>query len=169
MNNTLHRVSILKAILRDRQLIISGLVLAVLLYLLHWLELRFVVLDHALEVYAGAIAVLFTLLGIWLALKITNPKIETVLVEREIFVNIKEEFVFNQEACEALGLTGRELDVLKAMAEGLSNLEIADRLSVSVNTVKTHSSNLFEKLDVKRRTQAIEKAKKLSIISHTIV
>jgi NarL family two-component system response regulator LiaR len=166
MNNTIHRVNTLKAILRDKQLIISGLVLAVLLFLLHWLELRFVIIDHAFEVYAGAIAVLFTLLGIWLALKLTNPQIETILVEREVFVHDLQEpeLTFNEAECEELGLTSRELDVLKGMAQGMSNQEIADKLFVSLNTVKTHSSNLFEKLDVKRRTQAIEKAKKLNII-----
>ena len=62
------------------------------------------------------------------------------------------------------GISERELDVLQLMAEGLSNKEIGERLFVSESTVKTHASRLFVKLDVKRRTQAVAKAKGLNII-----
>lgn len=147
-----------------------GISLAALLFLLKWLELRFIIINHAFEVYAGAIAILFTALGVWLALKLTKPKIRTVVVEKEIYIH-KEVyappapvFTFQEEAFNKSGLSRRELEVLQLMAQGLSNQEIADRLFVSLNTVKTHSSNLFLKLDVKRRTQAIEKAKRLSLI-----
>lgn len=144
--------------------------LAVLLLLLRWMELRLLVFNHALEIYVAAIAVLFTALGIWLALKLAKPKVQvhTVVVEKEVevevFIHPDKPFVYNQTEVTKLGISGRELEVLQLMAEGLSNQEIAGRLFVSLNTVKTHSSNLFEKMDVKRRTQAIEKAKRLSII-----
>ena len=141
-----------------------GVSLALLLFLLKWLELRFVIFDHALEIYVGAIAVIFTALGIWLALKLTKPKIERVVVEKEIYIEKGREFVFNEAEFTRLGISKRELEVLQLMAEGLSNAEIAGRLYVSLNTIKTHASNIFFKLDAGRRTQAIEKAKSLCLI-----
>ncbi|WP_429398137.1 response regulator transcription factor [Mucilaginibacter lappiensis] len=126
-----------------------------------WLEWRFVIIDHAFELYAGSLAVIFTLLGIWLAVKLTRPK--TVIVEKEVIVK-SGHFVLNENELNKLGLSKREMEVLQLMAEGLSNHEIASRLFVSLNTIKTHSSKVFEKLEVRRRTQAIDKAKKLSLI-----
>jgi two-component system, NarL family, response regulator LiaR len=161
---------IVKSLIKHKLIIIYGVALAVLLFILKWLELRFIIMDHAFEVYAGAIAVTFTALGIWLALKLTKPKVTTIVVEKEVYIN-KEvpappngEFTLNEQALSKSGISKRELEVLQLIAQGLSNQEIADQLFVSLNTVKTHSSNLFLKLDVKRRTQAIEKAKRLSLI-----
>lgn len=147
---------------RHKIILLYGGSLAVLLALLKWLELRFVIYDHAFETYAGAIALVFTALGIWLALKLTKPKVHTVIVEKQ--VPAEPDFVFNEKECNALGISRRELEVLALMAEGLSNQQIADRIFVSLNTVKTHSSNLFEKLDVERRTMAVEKAKRIGIL-----
>ena len=138
--------------------------MAMILFLLKWLELRFVIFNHALEIYIGAIAVLFTALGIWLALKLTKPKENTIIIEKEIYLRNSSEFILNEVEIKKLNLSNRELEVLQLMAEGLSNQEIASRLFVSLNTIKTHSSNVFEKMDVKSRTQAIDKAKRLSII-----
>jgi DNA-binding CsgD family transcriptional regulator len=148
---------------KHKPTILYGVSLALLLFLLKWLELRFVIIDHIFEIYAGAIALLFTGLGIWLALKLSKPKVTTVIVEKEIFLH-SENFVFNKEEQERLGLSKRELEVLQRMAEGLSNQEIAEQLFLSLNTIKTHSSRLFEKMEVKSRTQAIEKAKRLRLI-----
>jgi ATP/maltotriose-dependent transcriptional regulator MalT len=134
-----------------------------LLLLLKWLELRYIIADHSLEVYIGCIALLFTGLGIWLAIKLMKPKPETFIIEKEVFVG-RDNFVFNAKAFERSGLSKRELEVLQLMSQGHSNAEIAERLFVSLNTIKTHSSNIFLKLDAKRRTQAIEIAKKLSLI-----
>lgn len=144
--------------------LLYGVSLAVLLFLLQWLEFRFVVLSHAFELYAGAIALLFTGLGIWLALKLTKPKTETIIVEKEVFTNTKT-FILNETELARLGISPRELEVLQLMADGYSNHEIAERLFVSLNTIKTHSSRLFEKLEVKRRTQAVEKAKRTGLIA----
>ena len=135
-----------------------------LLLLLRWLEFRFLVLNHALDIYIGAIALIFTGLGIWLALKLAKPKTQTIIVEKEVYVQPQEEFVLNEAELEKLAISKRELEVLELMAKGMSNQEIAERLFVSLNTIKTHSGKIFEKLDVKRRTQAVEKAKRLSII-----
>lgn len=141
-----------------------GASLAVLLFLLRWLELHFLIMDHAFEIYIGAIAMIFTALGIWLALKLARPKVRTVVVEKEVYINNGSAFILNEAALDQLNLSKRELEVLQLMAEGLSNQEIAGRLFLSLPTIKTHAGRLFEKLDVKRRTQAIEKAKRLQII-----
>ncbi len=155
---------------KNKLIILYGASLALLLFLLKWLEYRFVIISHSFEIYIGVIAVIFMALGIWLALKLAKPKINTIVVEREVIVE-KEilihnnaDFVFNESEFEKLGISKREREVLQLMSDGLSNNEIAEKLFVSLNTIKTHSSNLFEKLDVKRRTQAIEKAKRLNLI-----
>ena len=154
----------LNFIARNRSVLLYGASLAVLLFLMKWLEWRFIVLDNALEIYIGAIAIMFTLLGIWLALKLSKPKTKTILIEKEVIVQSGAEFVLNESELTKLGLSKRELEVLQLMAQGLSNQQIGERLFVSLNTIKTHSSKVFEKLEVQRRTQAIEKAKRLSLI-----
>ena len=146
---------------RNRSVLIYGASLAVLLFLMKWLEWRFIIIDHNFELYAGALAIIFTSLGIWLAIKLGRPK--TVIIEKEIIVN-GAHFVLNEKERERLGLSKREIEVLQLMADGLSNHQIASRLFVSINTIKTHSSKLFEKLEVERRTHAVDKAKKLSLI-----
>lgn len=149
---------------RYKSILLYSISLGLLLFLLRWLELRFIIFDHALDVYIGAIAVFFTALGIWLAQKLTRPKKETIIVEKEIYINNNHGWVLNEKALQETGLSRREMEVLELMAAGLSNAEIADRLFVSLHTIKTHGSKLFEKLEVKRRTQAIEKAKRLGLI-----
>ncbi len=138
--------------------------MALVLFLLQWLEARFIVLNYRLDFFIGAIAIVFTVLGIWLALKLVKPKIETRIVEKEIYIESTPPTTINQTEISNLGISKRELDVLQLMATGLSNEEIAEQLFISLNTVKTHSSNIFLKLEVKRRTQAVEKAKRLNII-----
>ena len=156
---------------KNRGLFAYSISLAFLLFLLKWLELRFIIFDYSLEIYIGAIALIFTGLGIWLALKLSKPKIKTVVVEKEVYISRNENlpdrqagFVLNESLVAKLELSNRELEILGLMAEGNSNQEIANRIFVSLSTVKTHNQNLFEKLDVKRRTQAIEKAKRLNLI-----
>jgi DNA-binding CsgD family transcriptional regulator len=151
---------------KNKLVIFYGASLAGILFLLKWMEFRFVIMDHSFEVYIGAIAFIFTSLGIWLAVKLTKPKIETIIVEKEVFITKPAEgLIPDEKALLKSGISKREWEVLELMSKGLSNREIADRLFVSLNTIKTHSSNLFEKLDVKRRTQAIEKGKKLGLLA----
>jgi len=157
-------MTVRKLLTKNKTILLYGISLALLLFLLRWLELRLVIFDHAMEIYIGAIALIFTGLGIWLALKLTKPKVKTVVVEKEVYINNTGDFVLNEKEMASLGLSKRELEVLQMMAEGLCNGEIATQVFVSLNTIKTHTSKLFEKLDVKRRTQAIEKAKRLSLI-----
>ena len=144
--------------------ILGGLLVAVLKVV----EYRFLVLEHSLEIYGGIVAAIFSALGIWLGLKLTRPR-ETVVttevpVEVRIPVPANGPFVRNQARVEQLGLTPRELDILEAMAAGLSNREIAERLFVSENTVKTHAGRVFDKLAAKRRTQAVQLAKEAGLI-----
>jgi DNA-binding CsgD family transcriptional regulator len=151
-----------KILQKNKQNIIYGISLAALLLLLKWLEWRFVILNNSFEIYAGSIALVFTAFGIWLAIKLVTPKVKTVIVEKQVFTG--PDFVLNEAALNTLRLSSRELEVLQLMADGLSNQQIAERLFVSLNTIKTHASNLFLKLEVERRTQAIEKAKRMSLI-----
>ena len=146
---------------RNRQIILYGIALALFLFLLKWLEMRYVVADEELDVYIGIIALIFTGLGIWLAYKLRKPALQTVVVEKEVY---RSDFTLNETEAKRLNLSKRELEVLQLMAEGLSNQEIAERLFVSLNTIKTHSAQIFEKMEVKRRTQAVEMGKRLSII-----
>lgn len=148
---------------RNHSVLLYGACLAILLLLMKWLEWRIIVLDRAFELYAGAIAVLFTGLGIWLARKLLFPKAHAMVVEKQVFVKT-DQFVLNEAEVARLRLSKREMEVLQLMADGLSNLEIAERLFLSLNTIKTHSSRIFEKLEVQRRTQAVEVARKLNII-----
>ena len=154
-----------RLISRHKPTILYGICLAVILFLLKWLELRFIILTHAFEIYAGAIAFLFTGLGIWLASKLTTPKVKTIVVEKEVYLRHTEVFKQNEGEIARLGLSRRELEVLQLIAEGLSNQQIAERLFLSLNTIKTHSSRLFEKMDVKSRTQAVEQGRRLHIIA----
>ncbi|MDB5231691.1 MAG: helix-turn-helix transcriptional regulator [Chitinophagaceae bacterium] len=149
---------------KHKATIIYSIGLAFLLFLLKWLELRFIIFTHSFEIYIGFIAVIFTALGIWLALKLSKPKIETLVVEKEVYVTRNENFVLDTSLVSQLELSKRELEILGLLAQGHSNQEIAEKLFVSLSTVKTHIQNLFEKLDVKRRTQAVEKAKRLNLI-----
>lgn len=149
---------------KHKATIIYSVSLALLLFLLRFLELRFIIFHHSFEIYIGFIAVIFTALGIWLALKLSKPKVETIVVEKEVYVTRNEDFTVNTSMISELELSKRELEVLDLLAQGYSNQEIAEALFVSLSTVKTHNQNLFEKLDVKRRTQAVEKAKRLNLI-----
>jgi len=151
-------------LLKNKSIILYSISLALLLVLLGWLELRFIIFQHSYEIYIGFIAIIFTSLGIWLALKLSKPKIETVVIEKEVYVEKNEEFILNTSLISQLELSKREMEILNLLGQGHSNQEIAAKLFVSLSTVKTHLQNLFEKLDVKRRMQAVEKAKRLNLI-----
>jgi DNA-binding CsgD family transcriptional regulator len=148
-------------LLKHKATITYSICLALLLFLLKWLELRFTLFNHSFEIYIGSIAVIFTALGIWLALKLSKPKMVTVVVEKEVFVNRN---VPDTALISQMELSKRELKILTLLAQGHSNQEIAATIFVSLSTVKSHLQNIFEKLAVKRRTQAVEKAKRLNLI-----
>lgn len=142
---------------------VYGALMAILVFVLKWLQWKYLITDNSNDIYIGLIALFFTLLGVWVANQIAKPKIETIIVEKEVYLPPSETFVVNETELEKLNLTNREYEVLKLLAKGHSNTEIAERLCLSLSTIKTHVSNLFVKMDVKSRTQAFEKAKRLKI------
>jgi len=156
-------MSIKASFAKSRQVLLYGLCLALLLFFLKWLQWKFVIIDHSLEIYIGIIAVFFTVLGIWVAQQLSRPKIRTIVVEKEIHVPAPGPFEVNEAELEKLQLSRREREVLELLSKGMSNAEIAQSLFLSLSTVKTHVSNVFVKMDVKSRAQAIEKAKRLKI------
>src|SRR5829696_9872474 len=133
---------------------------------MRFVEYRFLVVSHSVEIYAALIAATFAAIGIWFGLTITGRKVEVREVTVEVPVPAPSApFVADQVRIEALGITPRELEVLQLIAEGLSNKEMAERLFVSENTVKTHASRVFDKLGASRRTQAVQMAKSQGLIA----
>ncbi len=153
---------------RYKSILLYAVSLVLILIGLQVVQYKLLLVNHSYELYILCIAILFTGLGIWLALKLMKPKteIQTVIVEKTVLVKELSESELQkiEKQIQQLGISSREMEVLQLIAQGLSNQEIADRIFLSLATVKTHSSKLFEKLDVKRRTQAIEKARQLNII-----
>ena len=142
--------------------LLYGLLAGALIAVLNLIEYRWLIIGHSVEIYGGIVAAIFAALGIWLGLKLTRPK-ETVVV-REVLVPAPSEFVRDDRQVASLGITPRELEILELIAAGLSNREIAEKVFVSENTVKTHSSRVFDKLGARRRTQAVQRGKELRLI-----
>lgn len=147
-----------------KHILVYGLLGGVLITLLKVIEYRYLVIEHSIEIYGGLIAAVFAGLGIWLGLKLTRHTETIVVREVEVEVPARTTFVRNDAKLEALGITPRELEILGLIASGLSNREIAERIFVSENTVKTHANRLFDKLSAKRRTQAVQVGKELGLI-----
>jgi DNA-binding CsgD family transcriptional regulator len=143
-----------------KTVLVYGILGGVLIVVLRLIEYRFLVIEHSLEIYGGIVALLFSAIGIWLGLKLTRTR----EVVREVSVLVSGPFERNQARVEQLGITPRELEILEAMAAGFSNREIAERLFVSENTVKTHAGRVFGKLSAQRRTQAVQRAKEAGLI-----
>jgi DNA-binding CsgD family transcriptional regulator len=135
-----------------RSVVIYGSSIAVAAFLLRWLEYRHAVRMFSTELYVVLVALLFTAIGIWIGHRLTRP-------------TGRAPFSRNEKALQSLGISEREYEVLCLLAAGHTNREIADRLFVSPNTVKTHLTHLYEKLGVSRRTQAIHKCKALRLIA----
>ena len=147
-----------------KTVLLYGLLAGVLIALLKLVEYRYLVIEHSLELYGGIVALVFAVVGIWLGQKLTRERVVSREVRVEVPVVRSGPFVRDQAKVEELGLTPRELDILEAVAVGLSNKEIAERLFVSENTVKTHAARLFSKLSARRRTQAVQLAKEAGLI-----
>lgn len=145
-----------------RDILLYGVCGGVLIVVLKLTEYRFLVVEHSVEIYGALVAAVFAGLGIWLGLTLTRKKPEVII--KEVPVSSAEPFVVDEARVSQLGITPRELEILGLIAAGLSNREIAGRLFVSENTVKTHSSRLFDKLGAKRRTQAVQIGKATRLI-----
>jgi len=150
-----------------KQVVVFGVAAGLLIAAMQFVEYRFLVVEHSIEIYGAIIAAAFASVGIWLGLKITKTKI----VLQEVPVEVRVPYVgpsfssANQAKVDELGITPRELEVLGLIAEGLSTKEMAERLFVSENTIKTHCSRVFDKLGVNRRTQAVQAGKSLGLIA----
>ena len=148
-----------------RHVLIYGLIGGILVALLKWTGYRFLIVEHSIEIYGGLIAATFAVLGIWLGIKLTGSRQASEVKENTIAtVPVGEPFVANEEKRTDLGITRRELEVLELIAQGMSNREIAGKLFVSENTVKTHSSRVFDKLGARRRTQAVQLGKEFGLL-----
>ena len=145
-----------------KQVALYGAVGGILIALLKWIEYKHFVHEYPSEIYGGLIALIFTVLGIYFGLRWTRAK--QVVVIREVTVRAGGPFVLDAGKLKEVGLTAREHEILGLIAQGLSNREIAEKLFISENTIKTHSSRLFEKMQVNRRVQAVQKAKDLGLI-----
>lgn len=162
MTNEYPIMKSLKLIKSYQRILLYGMVLAALVFFLKWVQWNFLIVDNAIDIYIGIIAVLFLALGVWIASQVIKPKI--VIVEQKVALPAVSTFAINEEVIKRLSISKREYEVLQLLASGCSNAEVAAELFVSLSTVKTHVSNLFQKLDVKNRTRAIGKAKELKII-----
>ncbi|HYN20702.1 MAG TPA: LuxR C-terminal-related transcriptional regulator [Thermoanaerobaculia bacterium] len=145
-----------------KRVIVYGLLGGVLIALLKAIEYQHFVRAYPTEIYGGLVAVIFSAVGIYLGLRWARAK--EVVVVREVRVPEGGPFVLDAGKLKELGITQREHEILGLIAEGLSNREIGERLFVSENTVKTHSSRIFDKLGVNRRVQAVQKGKELGLI-----
>jgi DNA-binding CsgD family transcriptional regulator len=145
-----------------KHVLLYGLLGGALIALLKIIEYRYLVIERSVEIYGGLIAAVFAATGIWLGLKLTRTR-ETVVV-REVPVSPSTSFTLNEQRLRELGITPRELEILGLIAAGLSNREIAEKIFVSENTVKTHSSRVFDKLGARRRTQAVQLGKEFGLI-----
>jgi NarL family two-component system response regulator LiaR len=142
-----------------RTILIYGVSGGLLVAALKFAEYRFLVVEHSLEIYGGIVALIFAAVGIRLGQTLTRGKVVVVPGPPA-----QVPFVRDQTKVAALGITPRELEILEQIASGRSTREIAEALFVSENTVKTHTSRLFDKLTVRRRTQAINAAKSQGLI-----
>lgn len=141
-----------------KTVLVYGLLGGALIATLKLSEYRFLIVEQSLQIYGGIVALIFVSLGVWLGLKLTRTR-ETIVVRE-----VPAPFARNDTQLAQLGITPRELEILEAMAAGYSNREIAERLFVSENTVKTHAGRIFEKLSARRRTQAVQRAKEAGLI-----
>ena len=144
-----------------REILLYGACGGVLITLLKVTEYRFLVVEHSVEIYGGLVAALFSALGIWLGLTLTQKKAQVIVAQP---APLSEPFTPDHKRLRELAITPRELEILGLIAAGLSTREIAERLFVSENTVKTHASRLFDKLGARRRTQAVQLGKEARLI-----
>lgn len=153
-----------------RRVVLYGLAGGVLIALLKVLEYRHLVHAYPGELYSGLIAAVFAAVGIHFGMRWARRRevvvVREVPVVREVAVARPAAAAFtpDRQRLAELGITPREHQILGLIAEGLSNREIGERAFISENTVKTHSSRLFDKLGVKRRVQAVQRGRELGLI-----
>jgi two-component system, NarL family, response regulator LiaR len=142
-----------------KQVILYGVLLGVVAAAMELLKFNLIVMENTFEVYALLVALVFGGVGIWVGIKLFAKNKPLIVVEGSGTPG-----VIDEEKIKELGISKREHEVLELIARGHTNQEVAELLFVSPNTVKTHLANIFAKLDVNRRTQAIQRAKDLNIL-----
>ena len=147
---------------RYRPILLFGVTGGLLAASLRFIEYRFLIVEHSVAIYGALVAILFAALGVRLGLNLTKTREVTVV--KEVRVPAPAIFVRNEAQVSALGITPRELEILDEIAAGKSTREISETLFVSENTVKTHASRLYDKLGVRRRTQAVQEARRLGLL-----
>lgn len=145
-------------------IMLYGIAMASLIFGLKWIQWNFLIMENAIDIYLGLLAILFTMLGAWIASQLIKPKEHTVFVEKQVVIHKSPVFKLNQAGLEKLNLTNREYQILKLIVQGYSNSGIAEKLFLSLSTIKTHVSNLYVKMNVKSRFQAIAVAKEMNIV-----
>ncbi len=143
----------------QRRILICGLLGGLLITLLKWSEYHFLVIEHSVQIYTGLTAAIFAGLGVWIGIKLSGPSRKVTATETAVTPLLRDGRKRNK-----LGLTPRELEILELIAQGMSNREIAGKLFVSENTIKTHCSRTFDKLGARRRTQAVQLGKELGLL-----
>ena len=139
-----------------------GILIFALLMLFQLARIQSFKSGFKIEIWIAIFSILFFIIGIFISRKLFKPK--PTLIEKEIYVNTDQPFEVDASQISKLGISKREYEILQLIDEGLSNQQIAEKLFVSENTIKKHISNLFFKMDVERRTEAIKKAKGLKIL-----
>jgi DNA-binding NarL/FixJ family response regulator len=135
-----------------RTIVTYGVILAAGAFVLQWLQFGLLARTHPTELYVGLIALAFMGLGVWAGARLFRKPMPA------------QTFETNTKAVASLGISEREFEVLELLAAGRSNKEISAKLNVSPNTVKTHVANLYGKLEAKRRTEAIMRARELGVL-----
>jgi ATP/maltotriose-dependent transcriptional regulator MalT len=146
------------------EILLYGLFAGALIALLKLIEYRFLIVQHSVPIYGGLVAALFAFVGIRLGQRLAQARTIEKVVVREVRVAAGGPFIRDEAALARLGITPREHEILTLLADGLSNREIAGRLFVSENTVKTHTRRLFARLNARRRTQAVQIAREQRLI-----
>jgi DNA-binding CsgD family transcriptional regulator len=147
-----------------RHITLYGLAIAVIIFGLKWLQWEFLIVNNAIDIYIGLIAIGFTILGIWIASQLIEGEKHTIFKENPIRMDSPKKFNLNQIELKRLNLTTREYQILKLLAQGYSNADIAEKLFLSLSTIKTHVSNLYGKMNVKSRFEAITRARQMEIV-----
>ncbi|MBK8392764.1 MAG: response regulator transcription factor [Saprospiraceae bacterium] len=140
----------------NKHIILYGAVLAILIFLLRWLQWKFLILDHSIEIYVGLVALLFTIMGFWIANQMTKTKFIIQTVEKQVFIPLAENFVPNENALLAFDLSNREFEVLQLMEKGIA-MQKWPINCLSLSTIKNFQP--LSKMDVKSRTQGLPKPK----------
>lgn len=147
----------------SQHIFLYGGAIGVLVSALKWLQWKYLTTGNSAPIYLGLMALFFTFLGTWIAMQLTAQKAAPVFIEKEVYPALPDNHTINETELKKLNLTAREYEVLRFLARGTTNAEIAEKLFLSLSTVKTHVSSLFVKMNVKNRAQAVEKANRLKI------